>query len=350
MTKHWLGAVRRALALLLVLTAAVSPAFAEEEPQPYEDVVQIEDPGALDVLVNKYNQLPEDFVPELKALPRKYGGLSMTPEAADAFVAMAEAAKADGFSLWVVSGYRSYSRQKTLYRNYRNSYGTATADTFSARPGFSEHQTGLAADVNTASIRAHFERTDTYRWLLEHCWDYGFILRYPEGKEDITGYRFEPWHYRYVGVETAQAVRDSGLTYDEYVAQVSEQPITRAQLADELYQLTGENARSPLPRSYKDLDRGAEYLAGVAWALDQKLMAGVASGKFDPEGSVSQSYLAVVLYRLADPEGQTAKTALDWAVESELMGEPEDAEAPVTQAELDRTLQRLEQTLTQARK
>ena len=92
------------------------------------------------------------------------------------------------------------------------------ADTYSARPGFSEHQTGLALDINTASRSAHFETTATYRWLIENCWRYGFILRYPEGREDITGFCFEPWHYRFVGRTLALQVRESGLTYDEFLA------------------------------------------------------------------------------------------------------------------------------------
>ena len=355
MTKHRLGAAGRALALYLVFILAAVPAYAADAPrqepvstqtqQAAQETAQIQDPGALDVLVNKQNQLPKNFVPKLKALPSAYGGLSMTPEAGSAFVEMAKAAAKEGFSLRVVSGYRSYSKQTTLYQSYKRQYGEATADTFSARPGFSEHQTGLAADINTASLRAHFERTDTYRWLVEHCWDYGFILRYPEGKEEVTGYCFEPWHYRYVGVETALAVKESGLTFDEYMERTSSQPITRAQLADQLYQLTGGNARSPLPDSYKDLQQGADYLPGVAWALEQKLMAGVGTGKFDPEGAVSQSYLAVVLYRLAQPEGYSPKTALDWAVESELMVLPADENAPVTRSELDQTLLRLEAAL-----
>ena len=91
-------------------------------------------------------------------------------------------------------------------------------DTFSARPGHSEHQTGLALDINVASSSAHFENTPAFAWLKEHCAQYGFILRYDQGKEDITGYRFEPWHYRYVGVETAQAVMEQGLAYEEYLA------------------------------------------------------------------------------------------------------------------------------------
>ena len=95
--------------------------------------------------------------------------------------------------------------------------GQSLADTYSARPGSSEHQTGLALDINTASVQAHFENTPTYAWLVEHCAEYGFILRYPEGKERITGYRFEPWHYRYVGREHAEEIMRRGLTLEEYL-------------------------------------------------------------------------------------------------------------------------------------
>lgn len=98
--------------------------------------------------------------------------------------------------------------------------GQSLADTYSARPGSSEHQTGLALDINTASVQAHFENTPTYAWLVEHCAEYGFILRYPEGKERITGYRFEPWHYRYVGKDIAKLCMERDLTYEEYVARL----------------------------------------------------------------------------------------------------------------------------------
>ena len=130
---------------------------------------------------------------------------------------MADAAREDGITLYSVSAYRSYSYQDSLYRRYTAQDGVE-ADTYSARPGFSEHQTGLALDINTASRSAHFETTATYRWLIENCWRYGFILRYPEGREDITGFCFEPWHYRFVGRTLALQVRESGLTYDEFLA------------------------------------------------------------------------------------------------------------------------------------
>ena len=92
------------------------------------------------------------------------------------------------------------------------------ADTYSARPGFSEHQTGLALDINTASRSAHFETTATYRWLIENCWRYGFILRYPTAKTETTGIIYEPWHYRYVGQEAAAEIYQQGVCLEEYIA------------------------------------------------------------------------------------------------------------------------------------
>lgn len=185
---------------------------------PYDDARPIDDPADPLVLVNKYHGLPEVYVPELEKLGGRYGVGSMVPEAAAAFRAMADAAKQDGISLRSVSAYRSYQTQQGLYQHYVSIDGKANAERYSARPGYSEHQTGLALDINTASRSAHFETTATYRWLIENCWRYGFILRYPEGREDITGFCFEPWHYRFVGRTLALQVRESGLTYDEFLA------------------------------------------------------------------------------------------------------------------------------------
>ena len=176
------------------------------------------DPASLTVLVNKHYILPAGYVPELEALGRGYGSGSLRPEAAQAFRAMADGARADGVALRSVSAYRSYQTQKSTYNRYLRQYRQAVVDTFSARPGHSEHQTGLGLDINVASSRAHFENTPAFAWLKEHCAEYGFILRYDQGKEDITGYRFEPWHYRYVGVETAKAVMEQDLCYEEYLA------------------------------------------------------------------------------------------------------------------------------------
>ena len=134
---------------------------------------------------------------------------------------MADQARTEGIRLWNVSSYRSYGTQERVYDRYVSQDGQSLADTYSARPGSSEHQTGLARDINTASVQAHFENTPTYAWLVEHCAEYGFILRYPEGKERITGYRFEPWHYRYVGVEAANYMKDNELSLEEFYIEQS---------------------------------------------------------------------------------------------------------------------------------
>lgn len=175
-------------------------------------------PSSLAVLVNKLYALPTGYVPELEVLGSRYGSGSLRPEAAAAFRAMADAARADGISLRSVSAYRSYATQKTLYNNYLKQYRRATVDTFSARAGHSEHQTGLALDINVASSSAHFENTAAFAWLKAHCAEYGFILRYGQGQEAITGFRFEPWHYRYLGQEIASAIMEQGITYEEYTA------------------------------------------------------------------------------------------------------------------------------------
>lgn len=184
----------------------------------YEDIQTISDPDSLTVLVNKNYILPDSYAPKLEALGSGYGSGSLRPEAAQAFRAMADAAREDGIALRSVSAYRSYATQRSTYNRYLNYNQQAVVDTFSARPGHSEHQTGLSLDINTANVQAHFENTPAYAWLKEHCAEYGFILRYLQGKDAITGYRFEPWHYRYVGVETAKACMDQGVTYEEYLA------------------------------------------------------------------------------------------------------------------------------------
>ncbi|MCL2813232.1 MAG: M15 family metallopeptidase [Oscillospiraceae bacterium] len=173
-------------------------------------------PGGVLVLCNKYNYLPEDFVPEGY---KKSDGrvLSLAGEAQEQFDKMRAGAKKSGINIYIVSGYRSYAVQKQVYENYKRQ-DPKGADSYSARPGHSEHQTGLAADLNSASISAHFENTKEYAWLVENAHKYGFILRYPKGREWITGYVFEPWHWRYVGVKTAEKIKELGITFDEYHA------------------------------------------------------------------------------------------------------------------------------------
>lgn len=152
------------------------------------------------------------------ALPESYAPGSLYYKCSAAFEELKAAAKKDNISIWVSSGYRSYSRQKYLYENYCATDGVKNADTYSARPGHSEHQTGLAIDVNQADTEA-FETTYKHvgEWLQENCWDYGFIIRYPKGKEHITGYIYEPWHIRWVGTEVSLKLKESGETLEEYL-------------------------------------------------------------------------------------------------------------------------------------
>ncbi len=148
-------------------------------------------------------------------LPSDYDPGKILPDAQSAFNSMQADAKKAGLSLWICSGFRSYTYQNTLYNNYVARDGKAKADTYSARPGHSEHQTGLAMDINNASDS--FNNTKEAKWIAENCYKYGFILRYPQGKQDITGYKYESWHVRYLGKELAKEVRDSGLTLEEFL-------------------------------------------------------------------------------------------------------------------------------------
>ena len=148
-------------------------------------------------------------------LPSTYNPGGITSETNTALNKMFAAAKEDGLNLFVKSGFRSYETQKWLYENYVSRDGKAEADRYSARPGHSEHQTGLGVDINKAD--SSFEGTPEAIWLANNCHQFGFIIRYPEGKEHITGYIYEPWHVRYLGAPTATAVYESGLCLEEYL-------------------------------------------------------------------------------------------------------------------------------------
>ena len=148
------------------------------------------------------------------SLPESYNPNGLTDECLEAFGRMQKAAASRGLSIYISSGFRSYSSQKSIYNRYVNRDGRAAADTYSARPGHSEHQTGLSIDLNT--ITQSFGNTAEGKWVAAHCHEYGFILRYPKGKSHITGYCFEPWHFRYVGVDTATKIMNSGLCLEEY--------------------------------------------------------------------------------------------------------------------------------------
>lgn len=218
-----------------------SPAPPEPEPvdprsvdydvpdNNYEAVEVVAEPEAITVLVNKKFALPQDYAPEDLVEPNvpfifeeKLEKRKLRREAAEALEALFAAAEEDGILLAGVSGYRSYNTQKGLYNWYVSRDGREAADRYSARPGHSEHSTGLAMDVSGVDGKCAatdcFGDTPEAAWLAEHVYDYGFIIRYPEGKEDITGYKYEPWHLRYVGVEMSTEIRDLGLTLEEYTA------------------------------------------------------------------------------------------------------------------------------------
>ena len=174
------------------------------------------------ILVNKYYKLDNNYIPNnLITIDTKYGyAQQLQKEAYEAFVKMADAASKEGLGLYIRSPYRSYNTQLGLYQSYVNQNGQTEADTYSARAGYSEHQTGLAIDVmskaNVVADLGTFESTNEFTWIKEHCHEYGFILRYPKGKENITGYMYEPWHYRYVGTEVAKKIKELNITYEEY--------------------------------------------------------------------------------------------------------------------------------------
>ena len=125
----------------------------------------------------------------------------------------------DDITLILNSSYRSYSEQDETWLTRKKAYGTEKADQYAARAGYSEHQTGLALDINQFNTtEKDFENTPAFTWLSNNAYKYGFILRYPEGKENITGYSYESWHYRYVGKDVAKKITDEGITFDEYYA------------------------------------------------------------------------------------------------------------------------------------
>ncbi|WP_300418287.1 M15 family metallopeptidase [uncultured Oscillibacter sp.] len=190
------------------------------------------------LLVNPWNEMPEDYEVNLKTLP---DGNRVDEKAFDDLTAMLEACREAGLRPKICSSYRTMSKQTYLYNNkitrlrnagYSKAAAEAEAGRWVARPGTSEHQLGLAVDIVSTSYQAltkKQEKTQEQKWLMEHCWEYGFILRYPNEKSEITGIGYEPWHYRYVGRDVALDIRDSGLCMEEYMALREESPAgTRA--------------------------------------------------------------------------------------------------------------------------
>lgn len=213
-------------------SSGVPPSSGEASSAPSSGAASSGDSSALDLpaeaslpggdllLVNYDHRLPDNFKPDLVTAY----GLQMDRRVAEAYQKMATAAASDGVSLWVSSAYRSSERQEELFEQevegYAESYSSpdeaeAYAEQSVAKPGYSEHATGLALDLN--GVRDDFDTTEAFSWLDAHAQDYGFILRYPKDKQDVTKIKYEPWHYRYVGVENAKLMKEKGLCLEEYL-------------------------------------------------------------------------------------------------------------------------------------
>ena len=202
---------------LATVVTYVNIGLDKEGYSEYTEYTEEEAQNDLTILVNKYHKLPDDYEPnDLVALSYNNGyTYYLRSEAAEAYEQLSSAALLDNVIVYPFSAYRSYDTQNTLYNRYVARDGREAADTYSARPGFSEHQLGLAIDIRSNTLNDNLTDKD-YEWMLDNSYKYGFIVRYPKGKQHITQFMEEPWHLRYLGVELATKVHDSGLTYDEY--------------------------------------------------------------------------------------------------------------------------------------
>ncbi|MGI6109914.1 MAG: M15 family metallopeptidase [Eubacteriaceae bacterium] len=186
----------------------------EAEPHTENDLL---------MLVNKDNAIPDGYSPQdLVTVPLdSLRECKLCKEASDALESLFAGASAQGYSLVCVSGYRDYASQVDVHNDEISAYGEEQADMTSAPAGYSEHETGLAMDISSASndydLTEAFGTTDEGKWVAAHAAEYGFIIRYPDGKESITGYTYEPWHLRYVGKDAAKEITDQNTTLEEYL-------------------------------------------------------------------------------------------------------------------------------------
>ena len=223
---------------------------------PYGDEVRyFTSTGKEVILVNPWNYVPDDYTVELKEV----NGYQVSAECASALKQMLKACKEDGYSASIVSAYRTHEYQKNLFqrridRFINQGYDKETARIEAAKrvavPGTSEHELGLAVDITDSSYQKldkEQEESPAQQWLMEHCWEYGFILRYPNEKTDVTGIIYEPWHYRYVGKELALELRDSGLCLEEYL-----DSLTKRNKAWADFSLTLDGADYQLPCNFSE--------------------------------------------------------------------------------------------------
>ena len=193
-------------------------------------VMPHQDPTDILILVNKQNRAPAVPVTLVKpdvtpTKPSVTENIYMRPEAAQALEALFAGAAEEGITLYATSGYRSYSTQKASFDRKAEERGEQAANRSVAKPGYSEHQTGLAMDIEGETtlgtgLTEAFGESPEGIWVAENCHEYGFIIRYPQDKISITGYIYEPWHIRYVGVEAATEIAALGVTFEEYILMV----------------------------------------------------------------------------------------------------------------------------------
>ncbi|MGL6248150.1 MAG: M15 family metallopeptidase [Culicoidibacterales bacterium] len=212
----------------IVLTLEESSVSTEETPDvESEPAYDIETPSSETFIINKQRPVANEYVPADLVIPNVAMREDISNDekyvrkvAASALEAMTQAAAAEGIELVLGSGYRSYALQESLFSSYEAISGTELANEYSARAGQSEHQTGLAVDLVGSDyvcyLETCFDETPTGQWLANHAHEYGFILRFMEGREAITGYQYEPWHFRYVGQELALEITKEKTTMEEY--------------------------------------------------------------------------------------------------------------------------------------
>lgn len=195
--------------------SAIGEEAAQAASDPYRDRPDIDPDDWMYILANPWNDIG-DYTPELETLE----GQQFDERIIGPMQEMADAARAQGLHVFLSSGYRSYETQTYLYNRKVSQYGEAVAQTIVAKPGTSEHQTGLCCDITDQYYEmkdASLENTRMYKWMSQHCDEYGFIVRFPKGKEDITGIIYEPWHFRYVGKEAAAYIMEHDLTLEEFL-------------------------------------------------------------------------------------------------------------------------------------
>lgn len=203
------------------ITQVIKNVNMQLDKERYKDITSAKNLNTNKILVNKY-YYADNYIPNnLETINTKYAlnGMKMVKEAKEAFENLSKNAAKEGLNIIAMSTYRSYNYQVNLYNRYVKEDGKEKADTYSGRPGHSEHQTGLAVDVyNKKENYTNFEKTKEFNWMMEHAHEYGFILRFPKDKEKETGYIYESWHYRYVGLDAAKYIKENNISFEEYYA------------------------------------------------------------------------------------------------------------------------------------